>query len=116
MNGNIVRALVALVLAALLWAQARGARERPHRRRSFELAAGALLAFAAFNGALSAGIGAGALQIALVGVGMLLLLGAIVAFLLSFRSGEMSDAHDRIAAAAREYHARREERERREDR
>src|SRR6266545_4923000 len=107
MNSNIVRALVALVLAALLWA-----RERPHRRRSFELAAGALLAFAAFNGALSAGIGAGALQIALVGVGMLLLLGAIVAFLSSFRSGEMSDAHDRIAAAAREYHARREERER----
>jgi hypothetical protein len=116
MNDYITRALVALVLAALLWAQARRARERPNRRRSFELSAGALLAFAAFNGALSVGIGAGALQIALVGVGMLLLLGAIVAFLSSFRSGEMSDAHDRIAAAAREYHARREERERREDR
>ncbi|HEX9438260.1 MAG TPA: hypothetical protein VF909_01210 [Roseiflexaceae bacterium] len=49
MNSNIVRALVALVLAALLWAQARGSRERPHRRRSFELSAGALLAFAAYG-------------------------------------------------------------------
>ena len=45
MNSFVVRALVALLLAALLWAQARAARQQRYRRRAFEFAATALLAF-----------------------------------------------------------------------
>ena len=100
MDSNTVRVAVALLLAALLWAQARRASDRPRRRRAFELAAGALLALAAFNGAL---------QIAVAAVGVALLIAALIALIGSFRSGEMHSQRDRIAAAAQEYRERRAE-------
>ena len=107
MNSYIGRILVALLLAGLLWAQARASRGQPHRRRTFELAAAALLAFAAFNGSLAAGATFGALQLVVAAVGVLLLAGALVSFVLSLRSGELRERHDRVAAAAREYRERR---------
>jgi hypothetical protein len=107
MNGYLVRTLIALLFAALMWAQARAARDRPHRRRAFELAAGALIAFAAFNGVQAAGIVIGPLQIAIAVVGLLLFAGAAVSLILSYYAGEMRDQRDRIAEAAREYRERR---------
>ena len=107
MDGYLVRALIALLFAALMWAQARAARDRPHRRRGFELAVGALIAFAAFNGALAADIAIGPLQIAIAVLGLLLFAGAAVSLTLSYYAGEMRDQRDRIAEAAREYHERR---------
>ena len=109
MNGYVVRALVALLLAALLWAQARGARALPYRRRSFEFAAGALVAFAAYNGALAAGLGSGPIQVAVLVAGVGLLAAAAVALAQSMRAGETREQRDRVAAAAREYRERREE-------
>ena len=114
MNSYIVRIAVTLLLAGLLWAQARASQGQPHRRRTFELAAGALLAFAGFNGSLAAGATFGALQLAIAAVGVLLLLGALVSFVLSLRSGELRDRHDQVVAAAREYRERREQEEREE--
>lgn len=107
MGGYIIRALVALVFAALLWAQARAAGGKPHRRRAYELAAGALLAFAGFNGALAAGVEAGAIQIAVVLVGVALMVGAGVELARSMYAGEMREQRERIAEAAKEYRERR---------
>jgi hypothetical protein len=112
MNNYIVRTVVALLLAGLLWAQARASQGQPHRRRTFELAAAALLAFAAFNGSLAAGATFGTLQLAIAVIGVALLFGAAVSFALSLRSGELRDRHDRVIAAAREYRERREQRDR----
>jgi len=108
MDSYLVRALVALALAAVLWAQSRGLRERPQRRRAFELAAAALLAFAALNASLAAGAGAGLLQTALTIAGVALFIGAVASLLISLRNGEAGDQRDRVAAAAREYRAQRE--------
>ena len=107
MGGYLVRALFALLFAALMWGQARAARDRPHRRRGFQLAVGALIAFAAFNGALAADIAIGPLQIAVAFVGLLLFAGAALSLIVSYYAGEMRDQRDRIAEAAREYRERR---------
>ena len=108
MNSFLVRALFALALAALLWMQARGVQAQPRRRLAFELAAGALLAFAALNGGLAAGLDYGWLQISLGVIGSALFVGAIAALLSSISRGEATVERDQIAAAAREYRARRE--------
>ena len=107
MNGFILRMIVALLFAAYLWAQARAVRDRPHRRRAFELAAGALLAFAAFNGMLAAGATVGPIELLFAAVGLGLFVASVVSVVLSLRGGEMRDQSDQIAAAAREYRARR---------
>lgn len=108
MTGYLVRALVALALAVFLWAQSRGLRDRPQRRRAFELAAAALVALAALNGSLAAGAGTGLLQ-AIIGIaGIALFIGAVVSLALSLRDGESNDQRDKIAAAAQEYRAQRE--------
>ena len=52
MNGYLTRAVVALLLAAFLFFQARAAAGQPHRRRAFRLGAAALLMLAVYNGAL----------------------------------------------------------------
>jgi hypothetical protein len=106
MNGYLVRALVALLLAALLWAQARSAAGKPHRRRAYEMAAGALVAFAAYNATLAAGIVAGAVQIAVVVLGAALLAGAAISLAQSMYAGEMREQRDKAAAAAEEYRER----------
>jgi len=108
MNGYWVRALVALALAALLGAQARGLGDRPRRRRAFELAAAALLAVAGLNISLALGAAFGWLQLLLAIAGIALFIGAAAALLLSLRDGEAGDQRARIAAAAREYRAQRE--------
>ncbi|HEX9439539.1 MAG TPA: hypothetical protein VF909_07655 [Roseiflexaceae bacterium] len=115
MNGYLIRVLVALALAGFLWAQARRVRDRPHRRRAFELGAAALLALAAYNGTLVAGVAAGPLQVAVAVVGVALFFGAVVSLLLSLRGGELREQRDQIAAAAREYRERREEQEHRRE-
>jgi drug/metabolite transporter (DMT)-like permease len=107
MDSNIIRVAVALLLAVLLWTQARKSGDRPRRRRAFELAAGALLALAAFNGTLAAGAEIGLLQLVVAAVGTALLIAAIVAFIASYRGGEMSAQRDQVAAAAQEYRERR---------
>ena len=107
MDGYIVRMLVALLLAAFLIFQARGAAAQPHRRRAFRLGAVALLMLAAYNGALVLDASTGPLQIGLAIAGMSLFIGAIVSLVLSFSSGELRGERERIAAAAREYRERR---------
>ena len=107
MDSNIARAAVALVLAALLWVQSRRVGAFPKRQRAFQLAAGSLLALAAFNATLTLGGTFGALQIVVAAVGVLLLIGALVAFIDSFRNGEIRAQRDRVAAAAQEYRERR---------
>ncbi len=108
MNSFLVRVLFALALAAFLWVQARGVRAQPRRRLAFELAAGALLAFAALNGGLAAGLDYSWLQLGLGVIGSALFVGAIAALLSSLSRGEAAAERDQIAAAAREYRARRE--------
>ncbi len=109
MTSSLIRVAVALLLAALLWALARRASDRPRRRRAFELATGALLALAAFNGSLAAGAKIGTLQMVVAAVGVALLIAALIALIDSFRSGEMRGQRDRVAAAAQEYRERRTE-------
>src|SRR5690349_6760957 len=109
MNGFIARALVALLLAGLLWAQARAAGERMHRRRAYQLAAGALLVFAGSNAALAAGADGGAAQQTVVVVlGLALLAGAAIELARSARAGEMRQQRDEVAAAAKAFRERRE--------
>lgn len=103
MTDVMIRVLVTLLIAALLWAQARASRQQPHRRRGFELAAAALLALAAFNGTVAAEGQLGPLQIVIGLAGMALLIGAVVSIALSYRAGEMRGQRDQIAAAAQEY-------------
>lgn len=107
MNDFVVRMVVALLLAAFLWAQSRATRGQPRRSRAFAMAAGALLAFAAYNGSLAAGLSIGPLSLALAAVGLALFIGAIVALIGSLREGEMRSQGDRIADEARAYRERR---------
>lgn len=109
MNGYLVRALVALLLAVFLFLQARSLGARPHRRRAFQLAGAGLLAFVAYNGALAAGAAIGPLQIAIAAIGVALFIGSIASLLFSLNAGEMRDQRAQIAAAAREYREKREE-------
>jgi heme A synthase len=109
MNGSIARALAALIFAALLWMQARRTRDQPHRRRAFELAAGALLVLAALQGSLAAGMAFDALLYVMVAAVLVLLVAAVATLLSSFRSGEMRGQSDKIARAAQEYRERREQ-------
>jgi hypothetical protein len=111
MNGYLTRALVALLLAAFLFFQARATSGQPHRRRAFLLAAAALLTFAGYNGALAAGAAIGPLQVGLAIAGMALFVGAVASLVLSWSAGELRAQRDRIAAAAREYRERRSENE-----
>lgn len=106
MGGSIVRVLIALLLAVFLLFQARAAAEQPHRRRAFQLAAAALLAFAAYNAVLAAGGTAGPLPIGLAIAGTALFVGAIASLVLSWSAGELRRERERIAAAAREYRER----------
>jgi hypothetical protein len=109
MSSYLVRALVALALAAFLWAQLRAVAGRPQRRRAVGLGTAALVAFAALNGGLALGLGYGVLQIAIGIAGTALFAGAIIALVASFRAGEAGDQREQIAAAAREYRDRREQ-------
>jgi hypothetical protein len=104
----IARIGIAVVLAAVLAAQARRLTGQPHRRRAFLMGAGALLCFAGFIVTLGAGGGSGALQGAMAIAGMALFVGAALSLVLSLRSGERAGDHARISAAAQAYRAKRE--------
>ncbi|HJZ49991.1 MAG TPA: hypothetical protein VKE41_22605 [Roseiflexaceae bacterium] len=103
MEGYVVRALIALLLAVFLFVRARATTEQPHRRRAFILAAAALLAFVAYNGTLAAGGTVGPLQVGLAIAGMALFVGSIVSLLFSWRYGELRGEREQLAAAVREY-------------
>lgn len=112
MDNYAIRALIALLLAAFLFFQARAAAGQPHRRRAFSLGAAALLALAGYNAALAAGAAIGPLQVGLAIAGMALFVGAVASLVLSYATGELRGGRERIAAAAREYreqHGRRDE-------
>src|SRR4051812_11573810 len=87
MNSYLIRVLVALVLAAFLVFQARGAAGQPHRRRAFWLGAAALLMLAVYNGTVALSVTPGLLQTALAIAGLALFAGAIVSLVISFSSG-----------------------------
>jgi heme A synthase len=103
MNPYLIRAIVALLLAVFLWAQSRAVRGQPHRRRAFALAAAALLAFAAFNGALATGMALGPLPLAIAALGAVLLIGAVVSLAMSLRRGETRQQSDQVAGYMREF-------------
>lgn len=109
MNSYWVRALVALVLAAVLWMQARGVAGWARRERAFQLATGALLAFAALNATFALSIVADVLQFGLSLLGVGLFIGAIALLLLSLRDPQASAQREKFADAAREYRERREQ-------
>jgi hypothetical protein len=108
MEGSIIRAVVALLLAAFFWMQARGVRGQPRRKRAFELLAGASLAFAALLGSAAAGLAYTLPTYALVAVAIGLTIAAVFSLLASFRAGEMRSQADQIAQAAKEYREQRE--------
>lgn len=103
-SGFLARIVIALLIAAALFVQARRLIGQPHRRRAFVLGAVALLCFALFNLFVSqGGAMSGLLQLfALAGVG--LFLAAAVSLVLSLRSGERASDQARIAEEARAYH------------
>lgn len=107
MTDFVIRVIVILLVAGLLWMQARAARDQPHRRRGFELAAAALLTFAVFTGSLGVSQEIGVLQYVVGIAGLVLFAGAVVSLVLSLQSGEMRAQRDRMNAAAKEYRERR---------
>lgn len=106
MSSYLIRALLALGLAAFLWAQAQALATKPQRRRAFLLGTAALIAFAMLNGGLALGLSYGWLQLALGLLGTALFVAAVVTLIGSVRSGEAGDQRDQIAAAAREFRER----------
>jgi hypothetical protein len=105
---NLIRALVALLIACALYWHSRALAARPHQRRAYRLAAAAILLVAALNAALAAGAQGFELQLAVGGVAMLLLLGAAISFLLAFRAGELRPDARKAAEMATQYRERRE--------
>jgi drug/metabolite transporter (DMT)-like permease len=90
MTGDIVRLLITLVLGVYLIIQARAVRAQVNRSRAFGLAGLALLVFALYTGAdMASGTQTG-LTTALVVVGAVLLLGAVLSYLVALRRGEIS--------------------------
>src|SRR5262245_37733813 len=111
MDSSIIRALVALLLAVVFWAQARGIREQPKRKRAFEMLAAASLVFAALLGSAAAGVADTLVTTAMLVLAIGLMIAAVFSLMASFRAGEMRGQVDRIAEAAKEY---REQAERRQ--
>src|SRR4029453_15685158 len=112
MNGTIIRALVALLLAAIFWRRARGARGQPKRRRAFELVAAACLVFATLLGLTAAGVAYTPISIAFMAVAVALVGAAALSLLASFRGGEMGGQGDQIAQGPKENRERRGQGER----
>lgn len=105
----LVRVLVALLIAAGLFVQARKLVGQPNRKRAFQLGAAAFICFAAFN--LSIGMTAdfGALQQAVALAGMALFVGSAISMVLSLRSGERAADRQRALAEARSFREGREQ-------
>jgi hypothetical protein len=107
MEGSVIRALIALLLAVVFWMQARGVRDQPKRKRAFELLGAACLVFASLIGSAAVGIAYTLLTTALLAIAIGLMIAAVLSLLASFRAGEMRSQVDRIAEAAKEYREKR---------
>jgi uncharacterized protein YacL len=108
---DIIRIIIGLVIAGLLWAQARRASTQLHRRRAFELAAGAVLLLTGYNIALAAGMQLNAFAWVLLAITAALFLAALASLILAWRSGEERQQHDIFTAALRDKIAEREQEE-----
>jgi peptidoglycan/LPS O-acetylase OafA/YrhL len=102
MDTMIVRLIALLVIAILLGAQVWIARGLPYRRRSFGVAALAVLVFAGYIVAQSAGFVTSAAQTAFTGVSLTLLVIAVIFYFLSVKNGEMRAQVDKKLAKMRE--------------
>jgi hypothetical protein len=111
MNEWTIRLIVALIFAAILAYQARGAVGRPMTRRAYTLGATAFLAFAALNLALATGTGFGIIQIVLGILAVGLLFYAVVSLLMGARAGEMRRGQESAAKMIEEFKRRSERRE-----
>jgi hypothetical protein len=111
MNEWTIRLIVALIFAAILAYQARGAVGRPMTRRAYTLGATAFLAFAALNLALATGAGFGIIQIVLSLLAVGLLFYAVVSLLMGARAGEMRRGQESAAKMIEEFKRRSERRE-----
>lgn len=107
----MVRTLIALLLAAYLAFQARRAVDQPHRRRAFGLAAAGLLVLAIYNAAPAAGIANPTAIGAISLIGLALMIGAAVSYILALRAGEVAAQHRRFQAEMREEVKRRQKKQ-----
>jgi hypothetical protein len=102
---DILRALVALLFAILLFWHSRTVASRPNQRRAYRLAAVAMLLVAALN---AAGTQDMTRQLVVGGAAFVALLAAAVFLVRGYFAGEMRADHRRAAEMAREYRERRE--------
>ena len=102
---------IALIFAAILAYQARGAAGRPMIRRAYVLGTTAFLAFAALNLALATGAEFGVIQIVLSTLAVALLLYAVASLLMGARAGEMRRGQESAAKMVEEFKKRREQQE-----
>ena len=112
MQAEFVRAGVALLFAVLLFWQARGAAAAPYRKRGYELAGGALLAFAGFNASLAFAPEPQLPQLFLAALGAGMFIGAVIFLIRSFSGAEGQQEGKRFNEEMRRF---REERERRQE-
>ncbi|HMO56275.1 MAG TPA: hypothetical protein PKA05_18510 [Roseiflexaceae bacterium] len=101
MNDGVIRVVIALVLAGVLFARGRAQRERPLQQRAHELAAAAMLAAAGYNMAVLGG--AELVAVIAATLGGALFLGALVMLVLSLRAGERRDASAQVQSMADEF-------------
>ena len=107
MDGSLIRALVALLFAGLLWVQSRSVRDQPRRKLAFELAAGALVLLAALQASLALGFAFAPLLYVTGALALLLLCGAVASLIGAWRGGELRGQSEEIAKAAQEYREKR---------
>jgi hypothetical protein len=102
---DLVRTLVALVFAGLLFWHSRNVAHRPNQRRAYRIAAVAMVLVAALN--LAAGQNL-TLQLGIGGAAFVALLVAVVFLVRGYFAGEMRADHQKALDMAREYRERRE--------
>jgi hypothetical protein len=105
----LIRAVVALIVAALLIVQARQAAPRSARRAAFGFGAAAFAAFALGNGLAAAGMGGQAIVAASV-AGVALIAISLLMLVRAYRGGEMSEKLRRAREMVAEERARTKER------
>ncbi|GAB4206404.1 MAG: hypothetical protein OHK0022_33500 [Roseiflexaceae bacterium] len=102
MNDMLIRALVGLVFAGVLWAQAKNAVGAPHKQRAFRLAMGAALCLAGYSAVVGLGVSVGPLQIALIVAGVALMFGALVSLMMSLSGKEMASRNEQFREMVRQ--------------
>lgn len=119
MNDMLIRALIGLLFAGVLWAQARNAAGAPLKQRAFRLAMAAALCLAGYSAAVGLGVGVGPIQIVLMVAGVALMIGALLSLALSLSGKEMAGRNDQFRELVRrerqQIEQRMQERERRRE-